>query len=382
MPLFRLFLAGFIVFTVAFAFSGCVRYVPPASELEQSNRGNSTVPSNSSSQSAGASNSDSSVLQLAGADEFFNYEKEIQERLKTLQSARRPLLSAQQAGGYVLGIGDVFSVTVFQFPELNQENITVSQDGTVALPLIGDRISVAGKTIPELRGFLEARYRDYIVNPNIIIALKNIQSSQVSISGAVAKPGIYPLRESGMLVSDVLALAGGRTNSAGNRILVMPSPHRAAVDGLPQAEEARAVEIWYEDLIGDVNSNPVVLPVVHGDTIVVPEAGSYEVDGEVNKPGSYSLNKKTTAFSAVASAGGFTYGAKVDEVELIRDIGGGKKALLAMNLEEVALQGKSDLRLRDGDVVRVPTASGRHVQRQIVEAINGIFRGIGIQARP
>jgi polysaccharide export outer membrane protein len=364
----------FSAFVICSGLSGCIRYVPPASELE----------SNARESSQGEGDSSLQGINVAGPTEFYQYEEEIQSRLQKLVKIRKPLLRAGRGGGYVLGAGDTFSITVFQFPELNQEAVTVSQEGTVSLPLVGDYVKVGGKTVPELRNHLRYLYRDYIVNPNIIITLKDIHSAQVSVTGAVAKPGVYPLRDSGMVVNDVLALAGGRTDRAGNRILVMPSPARAAVEGIGNTSSVgprRAVEIWYEDLIGDVNSTPVILPVVHGDSIVVPEAGTYEVDGEVYKPGSYSLRKKTTAASAVASAGGFTYGAKVDEVEVIRDIGSGRKALIALNLEEIALKGKQDVRLRDGDIVRIPTASGRHFKRQIVETLNGVFRGVGVTAR-
>jgi len=60
-------------------------------------------------------------------------------------------------------------------------------------------------------------------------------------------------------------------------------------------------------------------------------------------------------------------------VEIIRDIGGGKKAALSVDLEKMALKGGNDIRLRNGDIVRVPSAAGRFATRQVVELLNGIF---------
>jgi protein involved in polysaccharide export with SLBB domain len=84
---------------------------------------------------------------------------------------------------------------------------------------------------------------------------------------------------------------------------------------------------------------------------------------------------------AIAAAKGFTYSADVNNVEVIRDVGAGRKALVALDLEEVGLRGGRDIRLRNGDLVRVPSHSSRFFKRQVVETINGIFNGFGVNKR-
>jgi protein involved in polysaccharide export with SLBB domain len=136
-----------------------------------------------------------------------------------------------------------------------------------------------------------------------------------------------------------------------------------------------------EDLTGTLDRHPLLIPLAPGDTIIVPEAGTYEVDGEVVTPGSYKLTGRTSVIGAIAAAKGFTYSADVNNVEVIRDIGAGQKALVTLDLEEVGLRGARDIRLRNGDLVRVPSHSSRFFKRQIVETINGIFNGVGVNQR-
>lgn len=141
------------------------------------------------------------------------------------------------------------------------------------------------------------------------------------------------------------------------------------------------VEIDLEQLIGQVNQPPLLIPMLAGDTVVVPEVGMVEVDGEVNKPGSYKLASRTSVLGAIAAAAGFTYSANVHAVEVIREVGGGKKAAITLDLEEIGLRGARDVRLRNGDLVRVPSEPGRFFGRQVVETLNGIFNGMSINQR-
>ena len=93
------------------------------------------------------------------------------------------------------------------------------------------------------------------------------------------------------------------------------------------------------------------------------------------------MTSSTSVIGAVAAAGGLTYSADVKKVEVLRDIGGGKKALASLDLEEVGLQGGKDIRLRAGDLVRVPSEPGRFFERQIVSTLNSLFNGVNVTKR-
>jgi polysaccharide export outer membrane protein len=255
---------------------------------------------------------------------------------------------------------------------------------------------VGGLELPEVRKKLTADYARYIRAPQVEVTLKSYNTSRVSIIGEVAKPGMYPLKRKGQLLTELLSEAGGRTQVASNRLILLPA--QSLNSGSSRLTEPNAttptltltsmqhpssygVEIEVEALIGGIDQRPLLVPLLPGDTVVIPEVGNYDVDGEVAKPGSYKLASRTSAMGAIAAAGGFTYSANVNQVEVIRDIGAGRKALITLDLEEVGFRGGRDIRLRNGDIVRVPSEPSRFFRQQTLEAINSLFNGVGVTQR-
>lgn len=368
--------------------SGCLVYTPSHKELRE----------------PGSKTTTGSEL-LAGEDAFKSYEVALSQRINSLIDERKTLLnnSAGQ-GGYPLGTGDVLDVSVFGFNNLTA-NTAVASDGAVILPLVG-RVDVGGMPLEDAQSTIAKRYSRFIRSPQVLVSLKTFSTSRVSVIGEVNKPGTYPLTRRGILLTEILSEAGGRSPAAGTRIILLPAPriqegsiarHSATptlslvgtqnqISNENRIEDnfgnnGSGIEIDLEDLIGTLEKRPLLIPVAPGDTVIVPEAGSYEVDGEVTTPGSYKLTGRTSVIGAIAAAKGFTYSADVNSVEVIRDVGAGRKALITLDLEEVGLRGGPDIRLRNGDLVRVPSHSGRFFKRQIVETINGIFNGFGVNKR-
>lgn len=347
-----------LILVLCCSISACIRYVPARSELN----------SGQSSEQIAQSN-------LLGAEAFYANEKMLKDRVEALVKARGNLALNPSTDTYRLGAGDILEFDVSGLPNLHSE-VEISPSGTALFPLINGEVLAKDKSLFELKSDLASRLSRFIKNPQVRLNVKEFQAHKVAVTGAVAKPGLYPLRRGAPMLSELIAEAGGRTEKAGNRVMVMPP---ASTTG--DSNSGFAVEIDFEDLIGSAVARPLIIPVIGGDTIIVPEAGTYEVEGEVKTPGSYKITSKKSVMGAIAGAGGFGYAAKVDEVEVIRDIGGGKKAYVALNLEDIALKGQDDVRVRDGDLVRVPTESGRHTKRQIVETLNSIFRGVGVQGQ-
>lgn len=348
------------VLLIVCAMCSCFRYVAPTSELRErhSKSGKGNAPD-----------------YLSG-EVFTTQENEIKNRLMALIESRKGLAGAAGDNAYRVGGRDVFEFSVYGLPELSN-TIEVSPGGTVRIPLVDGEIAVAGLTLYEARDAIAERLRKFVRAPQVTLNLKTYESQRVAVTGAVAKPGMYPLKRRAATLAEMLAEAGGRTDKAGNRVIVVPG----AQGGSVSADSAKGIEVDYEELLGTTGNAPLNLALVGGDTVVVPEAGTYEVDGEVDAPGSHKMTGRTTVMSAIAASGGFTYAAKLDEIEVIRDVGGGKRALLVLNMEQSSANQLQDIRVRDGDLIRVPTASGKHFQRQVVEGLNSIFRGVGVQGR-
>lgn len=86
--------------------------------------------------------------------------------------------------------------------------MTVSPAGNVFLPYVG-QIDIGNQSQESARSEIEAAYAK--VAPSAQVQLRSVEGRQSSASvvSGVAKPGSYPLSDSGVTVLDMIALAGG-----------------------------------------------------------------------------------------------------------------------------------------------------------------------------
>lgn len=120
-----------------------------------------------------------------------------------------------QASGsdYRIGPRDVLKITVFQEPDLSPDSVPVDASGNILLPLIG-QVQVAGKTSTELSSDIAARLAErYLVDPQVSIIVSASASQNVTVEGAVNKPGVFALQGPTTLLQ-AMALAQGPTETA------------------------------------------------------------------------------------------------------------------------------------------------------------------------
>lgn len=199
------------------------------------------------------------------------------------------------ADGETLGPGDMISVTVFQAPELSTE-ARVSSRGTVLLPLLGET-RVASMSPIEAANAIAELLEDgrFVVNPQVNVALLEVRSQRVSVLGNVTRPGQYPLDGTGLKLTDVLAMAGGITETGADTVIVMTNT--------PEGVERREVNVPAMYRQGDLSPN---IELQGGDTIFVPAAPMFYVYGAVQRAGAYRLEPGTTVLAALSLGGGLT----------------------------------------------------------------------------
>jgi polysaccharide biosynthesis/export protein len=118
-----------------------------------------------------------------------------------------------------IGPQDVLDISVFQVPELSK-TLEVSDTGTINFPLLGE-IRAAGKTPEELERELTSKLAaDYLQHPVVTVLVKESNSQRVTISGAIDKPGIYPIKGPTSLMQ-VVALAGGFKDQSDSTVLIL-----------------------------------------------------------------------------------------------------------------------------------------------------------------
>ena len=118
-------------------------------------------------------------------------------------------LAATSAFGdeYRLGISDRLKIKVQEWPDLGGE-YTVTADGSVSLPLIGD-INAAGLHVKELARKISDRLQQRAGGAERpFAAIEIIQFRPFSIIGDVQRPGEYPYRP-GLTVLQAIGVAGG-----------------------------------------------------------------------------------------------------------------------------------------------------------------------------
>ncbi len=111
---------------------------------------------------------------------------------------------------YLLGPGDVLRIVVFNNADLSGE-FTVSETGSIALPLIGE-IPAARRTTNAVRqDYSDLLANGFLVNPNVSANIS--QYRPFFIIGGVREPGAYPY-QTGMSILHAIALAGGHSELA------------------------------------------------------------------------------------------------------------------------------------------------------------------------
>ncbi len=260
--------------------------------------------------------------------------------------ATTPAPSPPTSSEYQVGPGDVLEVTVYDNPELSRIP-TVQTNGAITYPLLGE-IQVAGLTVSEVqRKITNLLAKDYLVNPQVEVKVREYQSQFVSVVGELNAPGRKPLRGRTRLI-DVLTEAGGFTPRASGEVLITRT--EGTFEGGRKTLVVRLSASAAPTLQDTVN---LELPLHNGDIITASPKYYVTVDGEVNKPGRYAIESDLTVTGAVSLAGGLTrFGSNTVKVKRT-DAQSGKTSLLEVDLKDVRNGKQPDLPLLPNDVLSV-----------------------------
>jgi len=112
---------------------------------------------------------------------------------------------------------DIINIDVVGEKDLTKE-LRVSSSGTITFPFLGS-IEVKGKTPAEVEDLLKEKLgKDYLVDPQVIVTVKEYRSRTVSVIGQVNKPGVIALPgEQKIGILEAIASAGDLTRSANKK---------------------------------------------------------------------------------------------------------------------------------------------------------------------
>ncbi len=280
---------------------------------------------------------------------------------------------------YKIGPEDLLEISVFEDKELNKA-VRVSSQGNISLPLLGI-LRVKGLTANEL----EKEIRDllaekYFQDPHVSVFIKEYRNQQISVMGAVEKPGVFDVTGQKTIL-EMLAMAGGLKGgpdrSAGELLFLIrpPRPEEATSEEKKDSEEQapQTIVIDLEELLvkGDLTLN---LALTHGDVINIPVSGKIFVGGEVKTPGGFSLyGKKMTIGQAITVAGGLKYEANASETKIFRySEKSPEREILSVNVYAIQKGESEDPYLKENDIVIVP----KHGVKAFLTGVRDTFKGL------
>lgn len=222
-----------------------------------------------------------------------------------------------------LGAGDSIRITVFQSPDLTTET-RISQDGSIVFPLIGE-VDLGGLTPAEAGSRIADRLRrgNFIVKPQVVVALIQLRSRQVHVLGQLLRPGNYVLEDSSTRLTDILTLAGGISPTGADKVTLLTNQGGKSI--------TRQIDVPAIFRGGDASAN---IQIENGDTIFVERAPVFYIYGEVQHAGAYRLEPNMIVMQALALGGGLTLRATERGIGVHRRMPNGKFSKLEAKLTD------------------------------------------------
>jgi polysaccharide biosynthesis/export protein len=286
--------------------------------------------------------------------------------------AAAALQSSNASSDYRLGAEDLLEIKLFNIPDgqgmERTATVRVTHQGQISLPLIGE-IDVKGLTALGLEKKLREAYDKYIYNPQVGVLIREFRQ-RVSVIGAVHGPGVFELTGPKSVI-EMLAMAGGVSNTAGSQVHI----YRQGANGRETYVIDLLVLANSTGLINANNAAKINMSVEPGDIINVPIAGTFFVDGAVNRPGSYPLGRRYSLMQALTAAGGVDRDFYAADITIFRKRATGAEHI-SIDLNQVVAGSTVDPEIEADDVILVPISTAKYVYFKVFGQVLGWGRSI------
>jgi protein involved in polysaccharide export with SLBB domain len=231
---------------------------------------------------------------------------------RILASSGIPLEGALDPNTYVVGPGDVFSISIGGALPVQLAPV-VTADGALVIPEVGS-LPAAGRTLADVLEQVRARLQRSYRNVATDVALAQPRQFYVHVAGAVPQPGRHVVAPVARVEDAVAASMNGASPLSVLRELRRNAQFTGEQTYLPALRSieirrrdgsTQVIDLWRYYTSGDLRFNPYVRD---GDAVYVPtfrdDLSAVTVEGEVPNPGSYDFRDGDTALNVLGIATG------------------------------------------------------------------------------
>jgi polysaccharide export outer membrane protein len=168
--------------------------------------------------------------------------------------------NSSSSEAYRIGPNDLLEINVFRVDELSR-SVRVDDRGNISLPLVGS-MHVTGMTQQGFEKKLASILsKKYLQNPQVSVFIKEFTSKQVTVGGAVKRPGVFPIKGKTSVMQSI-AMAEGLTDLAAEDKIVLFRENKGKLKA-------------YNLNLAAIRNGKMPDPYVKGnDRIVVHQSGS------------------------------------------------------------------------------------------------------------
>ncbi|MCW6038300.1 polysaccharide biosynthesis/export family protein [Spirulina subsalsa FACHB-351] len=280
------------------------------------------------------------------------------------ESAPPPFLISQATSELRVGVGDRLGIQFLTSPQYNTEAI-LQPMGSIELIGVGN-LFILGMTLEQVEGAIAQVYQSaqLLENPPVRVTL--LERPRATVPSLDPLPTLreerledpYTLGAGDQISIEIFQVPqySGQHEILVNGMVNLPQLGSLSLQGMTLEEASQAIANAYE------NRRILRQPQV---TIRLLNTRSVRVSlaGEVNRPGSYTMERQGSLFptltQALNTAGGITQLANLSAVEIRRPQRNAPDKIIRANLWDFVQQGNraNDPTLRDGDTIFLPTVT-------------------------
>ena len=164
---------------------------------------------------------------------------------------------ASMMEGYVIGPGDVLSISVWQNPDLTRV-VPVLPDGTISFPLLGE-LMVSDLSVTQLTKKLKDELEPYTPDPQLSVEVQQTRSLVIYVIGKVNRPGNFTYYAN-IDVLQALAMAGG----------LNPFADRSNVKIIRTDKDGKKEFTFDYDAVTEDGALGQNIQLKRGDVVIVP----------------------------------------------------------------------------------------------------------------